>query len=111
MHLEDFQDKYHKLERVCEKECEVHDVIGAVDINSKLNKKEMKIIMNNIDTLSKNQHDIKNMIDTMNNTVKYNNYIFDINSKIISEYIISHKILYFYGLLDENIKSQLDSRK
>lgn len=105
------KERYHKLRYACRNDSECDDIISTVDINFKLNKKKIKNIMNNIDIVDANQNQILNIVKELEGAMNYNQYVFDINNKNISEYVIDHKILYFYGLLNDDVKMQLENRR
>lgn len=126
------KDEYHKLRNVCsnrenydytgelkEKYLDLQNniyttfdnMINAIDINSKLNKKEIKNIIDNINKLNDNQNGIVQFVHKLTKSINYNQYILNINHKNMNEYVIDHKILYFYGILDDGVKKQLEGRK
>lgn len=102
--------KYHYLASACRKDCEIEQMIEVTDINLKLNHEEMSSIIYNIDTLRADQVDINKNISALKKAIDYNIHISNINNQSISEHFIDQKLLYFYGLLDDDSKKQLDSR-
>lgn len=72
---------------------------------------EVEKIMCYIDIINSNHIGIFNFTKKLQDMINYNQYIFNINNKAISEYIIDDELLNFYGLLNDDIKNQLNDRK
>ena len=101
----DMNYKYHILdcEHVYNNIDNIKRTIKAIDINFKLNHKEVANIINNTKKICKS-------ISAIKNAVSYNQYILNISKQDFNEYFISNKQLYFYGILNDELKKQLDNR-
>ena len=67
-------------------------------------------IANGVSVLKKNQDNIVRAIDTLKNIIGYNYKILNIENSKISEYMIDHKVLRFYGILGDYKQHQLATR-
>lgn len=101
---------YHKLKDNRSRDCDISHIVALTDYNFELSNTEIKNIINNVNTLGNNHKKITKCVIDLKNLIAYNRHIFNVNDDEIHKYHITDKLLYFFGLLNDNIKKQLDER-
>lgn len=102
--------RYQKLNYNCEKGKEIPRIVAIVDNNLKLSNIEMEKVMTNVNALGDCYKKIAKSVTDIKNAMIYNRHISNINNKTVHENLIDHKLLYHFGLLNDDIKKQLDDR-